>query len=119
LTQILLLIDDEPAITEILSVALKRSFDEIYTATSGKAANELLERHPITHIVADYVLGPGEPTGAVLIAAWRQTYLTIRFAGILTGRISPSELVGLPGIDAAVAKPHSDDLIRLLQEVAD
>lgn len=113
---ILLLVDDEPAITEIICVAVKRSFDEVYSATTGKAAAEILDQHAVTHVVADYVLGRDEPNGATLIAGWRRMYPSIRLAAILTGRISTVELVGRPGIDAAFAKPHADEVARWLQE---
>ncbi len=116
MSRILLLVDDEPAITEIIGVAVKRHFDAVYSATSGKGATEILDRHLVTHLVADYVLGLDEPNGATLIAAWRKVYPSIRFAAILTGRFSVDQLIGRPGIDAAFAKPHADEVIRRLRE---
>jgi hypothetical protein len=88
----------------------------VYSATTGKAAAEVLDQHAVTHVVADYVLGRDEPNSAAFIAAWRKLYPSIRFAAILTGRISTLEVVGLPGIDAAFAKPHADEVIRWIQE---
>ncbi|HEY3448100.1 MAG TPA: response regulator [Myxococcales bacterium] len=116
MTRILLLVDDEPRITDLLRLVLKRSFDEVHTATSGEAASEILDEHPVTHVVADYVLGADEPNGATLLAAWRRIHPSIRFAAILTGRCSIEDLVGRPGIDAAFEKPAADEVIQRLRD---
>lgn len=113
-----LLIDGEPAMTEVIGMTLKRSFDEVYTATSGQTASEILEKDAVTHVVADYVLGADEPDGATFNATWCRRHPSIRFAAILTGCIATTELVGRPGLDAAIAKPHAEDVIRRLVAAA-
>ena len=105
MTRVLLLVDDEPDITTLFRRVLKRTFDQVYVAFSSAEANEILARTPVTHVVSDMILGAKEATGTTLIARWRGAYPTIRFAAVFTGRASPKEIVGKPGVDAVFTKP--------------
>lgn len=105
MTRVLLLVDDEPDITTLFRRVLKRTFDQVYVAFSGAEASEILEHTPVTHVVSDVMLGAKDPKGTELIARWRGAYPGIRFAAVFTGRASVKEVSGLPGIDAAFAKP--------------
>lgn len=116
-TRVLLLVDDEPAITELIAVALKRAFDHIYLATSREAADQILREHPVSHVLTDCYLGPDDADAATRIAAWRSAYPTIRCAAVLTGRTSP-ELHRSPAIDAIFMKPHADQAIAWLSRNA-
>ncbi|HEY3452535.1 MAG TPA: response regulator [Myxococcales bacterium] len=116
MSRVLLLVDDEPDITKVLRRMLKRSFDAVFTATSGEAAAEILSQNSVTHVVADHDLGDEGPKGATLVSRWRQAHPSIRFAAIFTGRVSTREIEGMPGINAAYAKPEADGLVQRLKE---
>ena len=119
MSRVVLLIDDEPDITTLFRRVLKRSFDEVHVALSGKEAAEILQRNTVTHVVTDFFLGADEPQGTVLVAQWRALYPSIRFAAVFTGRVSTKEIDGLPGIDAVFAKPGGfEELISVLSSSA-
>jgi DNA-binding NtrC family response regulator len=81
----ILLVDDEPNVTEALKRALRREPYEVLTATSGAAAQELLERHHVDVVVSDEQM-PGM-SGSVFLADVRKKFPhTIRM--ILTGQAS-------------------------------
>ncbi|HEY3451230.1 MAG TPA: response regulator [Myxococcales bacterium] len=115
MNRVVLLVDDEPDITTLFRRVLKRSFDEVHVALSGKEAAEILAKRAVTHLVTDFFLGADEPQGTALVARWRTAYPSIRFAAVFTGRASTKEIGGLPGIDAVFAKPGGfEELIALL-----
>ena len=115
MSRVVLLVDDEPDITALFRRVLKRTFDEVLVAFSGDEATEILDHKPVTHVVSDYFLGPDSTQGTKLIADWRSHHPSIRFAAIFTGRASTGDFDGMPGIDAAFAKPAGfEDLIERL-----
>jgi two-component system probable response regulator PhcQ len=84
-TATILLIDDEPNVTEALKRAMRREPYEILTAASGAAALELLERCHVDVVVSDEQM-PGM-SGSVLLSAVRKQFPhTIRM--ILSGQAS-------------------------------
>ncbi len=81
----ILLVDDEPNVTDALKRALRREPYEILTAISGAAALELLERHHVDVVISDEQM-PGM-SGSVLLSAVRKQFPhTIRM--ILSGQAS-------------------------------
>jgi two-component system, probable response regulator PhcQ len=80
-----LLVDDEPNVTDALKRALRREPYEILTATSGPAALELLERHHVDVVISDEQM-PGMSGSVFLSAVRKQFPHTIRM--ILSGQAS-------------------------------
>src|SRR5258707_14670891 len=81
----ILLVDDEPNVTDALKRALRREPYEILTATSGAAALELLGRHHVDVVISDEQM-PGM-SGSVFLSQVRKEYPhTIRM--ILSGQAS-------------------------------
>lgn len=79
----ILLVDDEPNVTDGLKRALRREPYEILTAISGAAAQELLERHHVDVVVSDEQM-PGM-SGSVFLSGVRKRFPhTIRI--ILSGQ---------------------------------
>ncbi|MGC4117136.1 MAG: hypothetical protein QM765_21765 [Myxococcales bacterium] len=116
MSRVALLVDDEPDITTLFRRVLKRTFDEVHVALSAQEAAEVLERSTVTHVVTDYFLGADEPQGTALVARWRADHPSIRFTAVFSGRVSPKEIAGLPGIDAVYAKPDGfEDLVARLK----
>jgi two-component system probable response regulator PhcQ len=82
-TATILLVDDEPNVTEALGRALRREPYEILTATSGAAAQKLLECHHVDVVVSDEQM-PGM-SGSVFLTGVRKKFPhTIRM--ILSGQ---------------------------------
>lgn len=79
----ILLVDDEPNVTDALKRALRREPYEILTAISGPAAQDLLERHHVDVVISDEQM-PGM-SGSVFLSAVREQFPhTIRM--ILSGQ---------------------------------
>jgi len=81
----ILLVDDEPNVTDALKRALRRESYEILTAISGAAAQEILERHPVDVVISDEQM-PGMSGSVFLSAVRKQFPQTIRM--ILSGQAS-------------------------------
>jgi two-component system probable response regulator PhcQ len=96
----ILLVDDEPNVTEALTRALRREPYEILTATSGTAAQELLERHHVDVVISDEQM-PGMSGSVFLSAVRKQFPHTIRM--ILSGQAS---------IEAAVRAINEGEVYR-------
>jgi DNA-binding NtrC family response regulator len=81
----ILLVDDEPQVTDALKRALRREPYEFLMATSGAAGQELLERHRVDVVISDEQM-PGM-SGSEFLSAVRKKYPhTIRM--ILSGQAS-------------------------------
>ena len=80
-----LLVDDEPNVTEALKRALRREPYEILTATSGDAAQQLLERQHVDVVISDEQM-PGMSGSEFLSAVRKKFPHTIRM--ILSGQAS-------------------------------
>ena len=81
----ILLVDDEPNITDALKRALRREPYEFLTATSGTAALQLLERLQVDVVVSDEQM-PGMSGSEFLTIVRKQFPDTIRM--ILSGQAS-------------------------------
>jgi DNA-binding NtrC family response regulator len=81
----ILLVDDEPHVTDALKRALRREPFEILSATSSAAGQEILEHHHVDVVISDEQM-PGV-SGSVFLSAVRKQYPhTIRM--ILSGQAS-------------------------------
>jgi two-component system, probable response regulator PhcQ len=84
-TATILLVDDEPQVTDALKRALRREPYEILTATSGAAGLELLESHKVDVVISDEQM-PGMSGSEFLSAVRKKFPHTIRM--ILSGQAS-------------------------------
>ena len=81
----ILLVDDEPHVTDALKRALRREPYEFLMATSGAAGQDLLDRHRVDVVISDEQM-PGM-SGSQFLSAVRKKYPhTIRM--ILSGQAS-------------------------------
>lgn len=80
-----LLVDDEPNVTEALKRALHRGPYMVLTANSARQALEMLEREPVDVIVSDEMM-PGMLGSELLSVAYKQYPDTIRI--LLTGHVN-------------------------------
>jgi two-component system probable response regulator PhcQ len=84
-TATILLVDDEPLVTNALERALHRERYQILTATSGAAGLELLESHRVDVVISDEQM-PGMSGSEFLSAVRKKFPHTIRM--ILSGQAS-------------------------------
>jgi CheY-like chemotaxis protein len=102
--RVALVVDDEPAFCRALTRLLGDSFDEVLVATIPAQAEQLLENHPITHLVCDYRLGEALPPGTVFVSKWRRRFANIRRAIVLTGALDYYVFDAPAEVDAVRAK---------------
>ncbi len=96
----ILLVDDEPSITESLKRALRREPYEFLTAQSAEQALEVLKERPVDAVIADEHM-PGM-TGSQLISLVRKKYPdTLRI--ILTGH---------PELDSCIRAINQGEVYR-------
>ena len=100
---ILLVVDDENAVCRALRRMLKNKFDEVLAVETPADAEAVLASRPVTHVVCDHCLGPGQPEGLAIAGAWRSAYPSIRRLVILTG-VNLKNLSPAPGIDLLLPK---------------
>jgi two-component system probable response regulator PhcQ len=84
-TATILLVDDEPQVTDALKRALRREPYTFLTAVSASAAQQLLERHHVDVVISDEQM-PGISGSQFLGSVRRQYPHTIRM--ILSGQAS-------------------------------
>jgi two-component system probable response regulator PhcQ len=84
-TATILLVDDEPHVTDALKRALRREPYEFLTATSGAAAQQILDRQHVDVVVSDEQM-PGISGSEFLSSVRKQFPHTIRM--ILSGQAS-------------------------------
>ncbi|MDB6082542.1 MAG: response regulator [Gammaproteobacteria bacterium] len=97
---VILLVDDEPEVTEALKRSLRREPFEFLTATSGKAALEILAAHHVDVVVSDEQM-PGMAGSGLMQLVRKQYPRTIRM--ILTGAAS---------LDAAMRAINEGEVYR-------
>lgn len=106
-TATILLVDDEPHVTDALKRALRREPYEILTATSGAAAQEILEHSHVDVVISDEQM-PGM-SGSVFLSAVRKQYPhTIRM--ILSGQAN---------LEAAVRAINEGEVYRFFLKPCD
>ena len=101
---ILLIIDDESSVCRVLRRVLRNKVDEIVTAETPVDAHIVLKTKPVTHVICDHLLGPGQPKGLEIAKNWKQTYASIKKIVILTGT-NAAQTIEIPsGIDHILPK---------------
>lgn len=115
--QCVLIVDDDPAITEALSLTLERGGRSTIICSDIEAAEVALERFPVTHLVSDVQFsGEFGFEGLYFIDRVRQIAPHCRVI-LMTGNASPTlRQEGLKhGAAAVLAKPFdTEDLERVL-----
>ncbi|MGE3911809.1 MAG: ATP-binding protein [Chloroflexota bacterium] len=110
----ILVVDDEPPLVQLLSIALRRDGHQVETAGTGEDALALLETGPVDLIISDLSLGAGI-NGWQLAEEVQQRWPGIRFV-LASGwgdGIGPKE-IEQHGIDAVLAKPYRLNEVRTL-----
>ena len=109
-----LVVDDDPFMTEILRLYLLRAGHETDTAENGLAALRLLESAPYDVVITDAVMP--EMSGFELCEAIRTRYPHIRIIG-MTGHVNVSEFEK-SGAHLFFRKPVPfQDLLRAMQRL--
>jgi two-component system probable response regulator PhcQ len=103
----ILLVDDEPNVTDGLKRALRREPYAVLTATSGAAAQQLMERQHIDVVVSDEHM-PGMPGSHFL--SWVRKYFPHTIRIILSGQAS---------LDAAVRAINEGEVHRFFLKPCD
>jgi EAL domain-containing protein (putative c-di-GMP-specific phosphodiesterase class I) len=107
LRQIILVIDDDSAITDALSMLLDRDGRTIISCSDVESAELVLGRYPVTHILSDVQFsGPFGFEGLHFLTRIRAQRAESRIV-LMTGHVNP-ELRGVSlqlGADALLSKP--------------
>ena len=82
---VLLVVDDESSVCRALRRLMVDRADEIVIAQTPADAETILHSKPVTHIICDHLLGPGQPKGMDIAKGWKDAFPTIRSLIILTG----------------------------------
>lgn len=108
--RVLLFVDDEGDLGALFTRLLARSFHEVHFAPGPAAAEALLARGLVTHLVVDAALEQGEVKGQDLICRWRRAHPSIVYAAIFSGRALAREQLP-PEVDEAFRKPEGLDAL--------
>ena len=111
----LLIIDDDERILRMLRRNLSERFDDLATVETNKEAEMYLMCHPVTHLISDLDLGPGEPDGFEIVTRLRRRHPQIQRAVVFTGA-SPSRNAVPQEVDGLVEK--SGNLAELIEALA-
>ncbi len=103
-----LVVDDKILVTKAVARVLGRRFETVLTANTPQEAELHLSSNHVTHLLCDFILGDGVPTGAELIPRWRTAYPGIVRAVLFTGSVL-TKIVVPPEADALLSKPMSTD----------
>ncbi|OGP50366.1 MAG: hypothetical protein A2Y79_11625 [Deltaproteobacteria bacterium RBG_13_43_22] len=100
----ILLVDDEPHVTEALKRVLHKEPYEILVANSGNEALQILAREPVTVVISDEMM-PGMPGSEFLAQVYRRYPETLRI--MLTGHAN---------LDLAVRAINEGHIYRFLMK---
>lgn len=114
----ILIVDDEPDVLFSLTGLLRRDF-QVYTATSGQDALEIMQQHPVHVIMTDQRMPA--MTGAELMENVRHAYpdaVRIIFTGYADTR-AVVDAINRGELYRYITKPWDpDDLIEVLKDAA-
>ncbi len=110
--KILLVVDDESSVCRALKRLLRGRVDEIVTAQTPADAETVLRSTPVTHVICDHFLGPGQPNGGDVARNWKVDYPKIKVVAILTGT-NIGDIEKAPGIDHLL--PKTTDPVKLAE----
>ncbi|WP_406403883.1 response regulator transcription factor [Streptomyces uncialis] len=112
----MLVVEDEPSIADVLSIALRYHGFEVSTAATVRQARYLVERVRPDAVLLDVMLpdGDGRELGRELRTAQPETAIVF-----LTARDAPAEIVGALGVgDDYITKPfHIDEVVARITAV--
>lgn len=113
----ILIVDDEPSITQLMREALDAEGYEVSAESDGlKALGCMLEAHP--DLVISDVMMPGMGGAPLLTAMQENAYLNTIPVIVMSGRPEQQVRELCSGYAAFLAKPFPlDDMLRLVQEV--
>ena len=117
----ILIVDDEKNIRNILCESLKREAHDIYEASSGQEATDILDANPIDLMITDLVM-PGK-TGLDLIMEIKEkipdlNIIAISGGGGINGRFDYLPIAQLIGANNIIRKPFSvADIKKMVSEL--
>lgn len=101
----ILVVDDEPTITEVVSIYLKRAGYRVLVADDGETALEILEEQPPDLVVLDLML---PDVGGLEITRWLRARGEMPIIMLTARREEVDRILGLElGADDYVVKPFS------------
>jgi DNA-binding response OmpR family regulator len=101
----ILVVDDEPTVTEVVSVYLERAGYQVMVAADGESALELLEEQPPDLVVLDLML---PDVGGLEITRWMRARGDMPIIMLTARREEVDRILGLElGADDYVVKPFS------------
>ena len=109
----LLLVDDEPSVTQALSRTLKNNFAKVHQASSGQEALDILSDHPVDVVISDYRMP--NMNGSELLTQVRQKYPDI-VTLMLSGQADMagfSKALNDGAISKFLCKPWSNSGLKL------
>lgn len=110
---ILMVLDDESAVCRAVQRMLRGKAGRVVAVETPEDAEAVFASTEVTHLICDHYLGPGQPLGADLAAAWRERYPTLKRVLILTGR-DTREIRHGPEIDHVLPKTAEPELLLTL-----
>jgi CheY-like chemotaxis protein len=110
---VVLCVDDEPAILRSLKRALRREAYELFFASSGEAALEILEGQHVDLVIADHRM-PSMSGAELLGIVTRRWPHVIRFMLSGFAETEALEASGVVPYQHFIAKPWNNDDLRLM-----
>ena len=111
----ILLVDDNPAVRNIVGDVLRDAGHDVTEAASGSEALSLLERNSFDLLILDYLLP--EMKGDVIAGLVRQRWSNLRIA-FLSAYADFLSLTGKNGDDTLISKPISVEALCTAVEAA-
>jgi CheY-like chemotaxis protein len=116
----LLIVDDEPSIRRIIQLMLKNSGHELFTASNGREAMQILNKEPIDLILLDVVMP--EQGGLETIMQIRNGYPDVKLI-IISGKVPVDNdafrnLIEQYGVARVFDKPfEKEDIMQAIDEL--
>jgi CheY-like chemotaxis protein len=115
-----LICDDESRLVSLTAGLLREFGYEVLTVKSGEEAIACVAQNPVDVVILDVNL-PGEDTLAIARRLTEERDLAIVLSSGFAEEDVESELIGLPGVRAFLAKPYGIEVLsstirRVLEE---
>ena len=108
-----LVVDDEPAVANVMEMMLRFEGHEVQTVTGGREALALLEQNQFDFIITDYAMPEmkGDELAAIIKQRWpkQPVIMLTAHAEMLKGS---GRAKAMSGIDALINKPFLLDDLR-------
>ena len=116
-----LLIDDEPALRQVIRRMLESAGHQVVEAQNGRTGLQTFQAAPFDAVVTDIIMP--EQEGVETIAEMRKVNKSVRIVAISGGGIKRLDVLGLArrlGADATLPKPfRKEDLLSCVEGRAD